>query len=39
VLKLSDIQDAFNERIEKMMVVYDEGQVVFDRYMDQSLLK
>jgi len=33
MLKLSDLQDAFNKRIEKMMVGYDEGRVVFDRYV------
>jgi len=33
MLKLSDLQDAFNKCIEKMMVGYDEGRVVFDRYM------
>lgn len=37
MLKLSDLQDAFNKRIEKMMANYDEGRVVFDRYIDQSL--
>jgi len=37
MLKLSDLRDAFNKRIEKMMVGYDEGRVVFDRYMYQSL--
>ena len=37
MLKLSDLQDAFNKRIEKMMVGNDEGRVVFDRYMYQSL--
>ena len=37
MLKLSDLQEAFNKRIEKMMAGYDEGRVVFDRYMDQSL--
>ena len=37
MLKLSDLQDAFNKRIEKMMAGYDEGRIVFDRYMDQSL--
>jgi len=36
MLKLSDLQDAFNKRVEKMMVGYDEGRVVFDRYMYQS---
>ena len=35
--KLSDLLDAFTKRIEKMMAGYDEGRVVFDRYMDQSL--
>ena len=37
MLKLSDLRDAFNKRIEKMMVGNDEGRVVFDRYMYQSL--
>ena len=37
LLKLSHLQDAFNKRIEMMMASYDEGRVVFDRYMDQSL--
>jgi len=37
MLKLSDLQDAFNKRIEMMMSGYDEGRVVFDRYMNQSL--
>lgn len=37
MLKLSDLQNAFNKRIEKMMAGYDEGRVVFDRYMEQSL--
>jgi len=37
MLKLSDLQDAFNKRIEKMMVCNDEGRVVFGRYMYQSL--
>jgi len=37
MLKLSDLQDAFNKRIEKMMVGNDEGRVVFGRYMYQSL--
>ena len=37
MLKLSDLQEAFNKRIEKMMAGYVEGRVVFDRYMDQSL--
>ena len=34
---LSDLQDAFNERIQSMVSGYDEVRVVFDRYMDQSL--
>ena len=33
---LSDLQDAFNERIQSMVSGYDEVRV-FDRYMDQSL--
>ncbi len=37
MLKISDLRNAFNERIEKMMLGYNEGRVVFDRYMDQSL--
>ena len=36
-MKLSDFQEAFNKWIEKMMAGYDEGRVVFDRYIDQSL--
>ena len=35
--KLSDLQVAFIKRIEFMMVGYNEGRVVFDRYQDQSL--
>ena len=34
---LSDLQDAFNERIQSMVSGYDEVRVVFDRCMDQSL--
>ena len=34
---LSDLQDAFNERIQSMASGYDEVRVVFDQYMDQSL--
>ena len=34
---LSDLQDAFNKRIQNMVSGYDEVRVVFDRYMDQSL--
>jgi len=37
MVKLSDFQEAFNKWIEKMMAGYDEGRVVFDRYIDQSL--
>ena len=33
--KLSD--EAFIKRIEKMMIGYREGHVVFDRYVEQSL--
>ena len=35
--KMSDLQNAFNRRIEGMMASYDEGRVVFDRYMEESL--
>lgn len=35
--KISDLSEAFIKRIEGMMVGYDEGRVVFDRYIDQSL--
>lgn len=34
---MSDLQNAFNRRIEGMMASYDEGRVVFDRYMEESL--
>ena len=34
---LSDLKDAFNEHIQNMVSGYDKVQVVFDRYMDQSL--
>jgi len=34
---LSDLQDAFIKRIEWMMIGCNEGCVVFDRYLDQSL--
>ena len=37
ILTLSDLQNAFNKRIKEMMTGYDEGRVVFDRYMEQSL--
>lgn len=37
MLKISHLQEAFNKRIETMMGSYDEGHVVFDRYLDQSL--
>jgi len=37
MVKLSDFQEAFNKWIEKMMAGYDEGWIVFDRYIDQSL--
>ena len=37
MVKLSDFKEAFNKWIEKMMAGYDEGRVVFDRYIDQSL--
>ena len=35
--KLSDLEEAFIKRIEKMMIGYREGHVVFDRYVEQSL--
>lgn len=35
--KLSDQIDAFIQRIQMMMSGYDEGKVVFDRYVDLSL--
>lgn len=34
--KLSDFDEAFIKRIEWMMVGYNDGRVVFDRYLDQS---
>jgi len=34
---VSDLQDAFIRRIEWMMIGCNEGCVVFDRYLDQSL--
>jgi len=37
MLKLSDFQEAFNKWIEKMMTGYDEGRVVFDRYIEHLL--
>ena len=37
MLKLADLQDAFIKRIKMMMTGYNEGRIVFDRYMDQSL--
>ena len=37
IQKLSDLQDAFIKRIELMMVGYNEGQVIFDRYLELSL--
>ena len=35
--RLSDLQETFIKHIEMMMVGYDEGRIVFDRYLDQSL--
>ena len=35
--KLSDLQEVFVKRIEGMMDGYNEGRVVFDRYLDKSL--
>ncbi len=37
MLRMSDLQNAFTKRIEKMMAGYVEGRVVFHRYMDVSL--
>ena len=37
IKKLSDLQNAFVQRIEWMLTGYSEGQVVFDRYLTQSL--
>ena len=34
---LSDLQKAFVKRIECMMVGYNEGRVIFDNYIDESL--
>ena len=34
--KMSDLQNAFNRRIQGMMAGYNEGRVVFDRYMEES---
>ena len=34
---LSDLEHAFNKKIEHMMTGYNEGRVVFDRYVEQSL--
>ena len=35
--KLSDLEEAFIKRIEKMMIGYREGHVVFDRYVEHAL--
>ena len=35
--KISDLSEVFIKRIEGMMVGYDEGRSVFDRFIDQSL--
>ena len=37
MLKLADLQDAFNKCTKTMMAGYGEGRIVFDRNMDQSL--
>ena len=34
---IKDLKDTFTKKIESMMVSYNEGHVVFDRYLDQSL--
>ena len=37
MLMLSNLQNAFNKHIKDMMTGYDEGRVMFDFYMEQSL--
>ena len=37
MLTLSNFQNAFNKHIKEMMTGYDEGRVMFDFYMEQSL--
>ena len=37
MIKIYDLQEEFIKRIVKMMKGYDEGRIVFDRYVDQSL--
>ena len=36
-MKISDLQESFIKRIERMVSGFDEGRVVFDRYLDSSL--
>ena len=37
MVKISDLQNAFNKRIEKMVEGYVEGHIIFDRYKEESL--
>ena len=37
IMKISDLQESFIKRIERMVSGFDEGRVVFDRYLDSSL--
>ena len=37
ILKISDLQESFVKRIERMVSVSNEGRVVFDRYLESSL--
>ena len=37
MLTLSNLQHAYNKYIKEMMTGYDEGRVMFDFYMEQSL--
>ena len=36
ITKNSHLQDAFSKQIGTIMAKYDEGHIVFDRYLDQS---
>ena len=37
ILKISDLQESFIKRIERMLSGFNEGRVVFDRYLESSL--
>ena len=37
ILKISDLQESFIKRIERMVSGFDESRVVFDRYLESSL--